>query len=159
MESRFWSARADARPARRWAAALAIGAALALVPVRGEEKAAATNTPNLALPGPRHYFNLKPDNFDHVRTKNTESVVLDVRTPSEYAAGHIPGAKLIDFKAADFAEQVGKLDKSKLYLVHCAAGVRSAKACEIMHTAGFTHLINLEGGMKAWEAAGKPVEK
>src|SRR5262245_34037208 len=47
-------------------------------------------------------------------------VVLDVRTPSEFAAGHIAGATNVDFQAGDFAERLAKLDRERTYLVHCA---------------------------------------
>jgi len=49
-------------------------------------------------------------------------VVLDVRTPEEYKGGHIAGAKNIDFNGDDFEKQIAALDKSKTYVVHCAAG-------------------------------------
>ena len=86
-------------------------------------------------------------------------VVLDLRTDAEFKAGHIAGAKNIDFLRSDFAEKLGALDKSKTYLVHCASGRRSAKALEIFQTQTFTSILHLNEGFKAWEAAGKPVEK
>lgn len=104
--------------------------------------------------------NIKPEQFDALRKTDTNStVVLDVRTKKEYREGHIPGSVLIDFTADDFEQQVAKLDKSKTYLVHCAVGGRSARACKKMDQLGFQKLYNLEGGMGAWEKAGKPVEK
>ena len=87
------------------------------------------------------------------------NVVLDVRTAKEFQAGHIPGALNIDFNSPDFAQKIAALDKSKTYLVHCAAGVRSAKACRLMEQAAFVDLVNLEPGFRGWEKAGKPVEK
>jgi rhodanese-related sulfurtransferase len=66
---------------------------------------------------------------------------------------------LLDFRAPDFAEKVAKLDKSKTYLVHCAAGGRSARACTKMEGLGFKNVVNLEGGLGAWKDAGKPVQK
>jgi rhodanese-related sulfurtransferase len=102
--------------------------------------------------------NVAVDQFDKLR-QQTNAVVLDVRTPKEFAAGHIPGAVNIDWNAADFASKAASLDKSKTYLVHCAVGGRSAKASDKMTTLQFTNVYNLEGGMKAWEKAGKPVEK
>ena len=86
-------------------------------------------------------------------------VVLDVRTAAEFAAGHIGGATNLDFRAKDFRAKVEALPKNQAYLVNCAAGVRSAKACEIMGELQFKTLFDLKGGMKAWEAAGKPVAK
>ena len=86
-------------------------------------------------------------------------MVLDVRTKKEYREGHIPGSVMIDFTEDDFEQQVAKLDKDKTYLVHCASGGRSARACKKMEQLGFKKLYNLEGGMGAWEKAGKPVQK
>ena len=88
-----------------------------------------------------------------------KNVVLDVRTPSEFAAGHIAGAVNVDFNGADFEKKIGALDKGKTYLVHCAGGVRSSKACQKLGELNFKHLFNLEPGFRAWEKAGKPVEK
>lgn len=102
--------------------------------------------------------NIGVDQFDKLRTNNA-SVILDVRTPSEFARGHIPGAVNIDWNGKDFTENVAALDKSHTYLVHCASGVRSVKACQKMEKLNFTNLYNLEGGFKAWEEAAKPVEK
>jgi phage shock protein E len=96
--------------------------------------------------------------FDKLRA-DTNAVVLDVRTVKEYKAGHIPGAVLIDIHAPGFDEKIAKLDKGKTYLVHCAAGVRSANACSKMAKAGFTNVIDLAPGFRGWEKAGKPVEK
>ena len=98
------------------------------------------------------------EEFDKLRASK-ENIVLDVRTAREYKAGHIPGAVNIDVNAPDFAEKVGKLEKSKTYLVHCAGGVRSAKACRKLETMGFQSLYDLAPGFRGWERAGKPVEK
>ena len=85
--------------------------------------------------------------------------ILDVRTGEEFEAGHLAGALNLDVTAPDFAERVRKLDRSKTYLVHCAGGVRSAKACEKLSKLDFPKLYNLSGGIQAWIKAGKPVEK
>ena len=104
------------------------------------------------------YTDINVEQFDKLRA-NTNTIVLDVRTPEEYSAGHIRGAKNIDVNSPDFEKQVGQLDKSKSYLVHCAAGSRSARACGKLSKLNFTNCYNLLGGMRAWEKAGKPVEK
>jgi rhodanese-related sulfurtransferase len=88
-----------------------------------------------------------------------QNQVLDVRTPGEFASGHLPGAINLDINGPEFERKIAALDKNKTYLVHCAAGVRSARACQKMSQLKFPHLYNLEGGLKAWEKAGKPVEK
>jgi len=104
------------------------------------------------------YKNVGPDEFEKL-AKQPKHVVLDVRTPKEFTAGHIKGAINIDVNAADFQEKVAKLDKGSTYLVHCASGGRSVTACEKLTTLNFPSLFNLEGGMKSWTKAGKPVEK
>src|SRR6266849_8935699 len=95
--------------------------------------------------------------FEKLRA-DKKNVVLDVRTSNEFAAGHIPGATNLDVNSADFERKVAGLDKSKRYLVHCAAGVRSARACDKMSKLDFAKLYNLEGGFRAWEKAGNKAE-
>jgi rhodanese-related sulfurtransferase len=85
--------------------------------------------------------------------------VLDVRTPKEFAAGHIAGATNIDFNGGDFAKKLEKLDREKTYLVHCAVGGRSTKSLPDFQKLGFKQVIHLDGGMKTWEAAKGPVVK
>ncbi len=104
------------------------------------------------------FKNVGVEEFDKLRA-NKSNVVLDVRTPSEFTTGHIPGAVNIDWNAPDFEKKVSALDKGKTYLVHCAAGARSTKACDMLGKIKFTSLFNLEPGFRAWEKAGKPIEK
>ena len=104
------------------------------------------------------FKNVDVAEFEKLRA-DKKNVVLDVRTQKEFEAGHIPGAVHIDVNASDFPEKIARLEKSKTYLVHCAAGVRSAKACDKMSHLAFPKLYNLEGGFKAWETAGNKPEK
>ena len=83
--------------------------------------------------------------------KDKNAVVLDVRTPAETRDGVIPGYKMINLMSPDFINQVGKLDKSKTYLVYCRSGNRSGQACSAMADLGFTKLYNLVGGISAWK--------
>ena len=89
--------------------------------------------------------------------QNTNVVVLDVRTPREFKAGHIRGATNVNFYDRSFRAQLQSLDKSRPYLVHCAVGGRSGKAVKTMQEIGFTNVYHLEAGMKGWENAKKPV--
>jgi rhodanese-related sulfurtransferase len=88
-----------------------------------------------------------------------QNVILDVRTAKEYSAGPLPAALNLDVTAADFEEKAAALDKSKVYLMQCASGVRSARACEKLVRLDFPKVYNLPGGFRAWVKAGKPVEK
>ena len=104
------------------------------------------------------YKNVGVDDFDKLRS-DKKNVILDVRTSKEFESGHIPGAVNVDWNGPDFEKKVNELDKGKTYLVHCAAGGRSAKASDKLAKLNFKSIYNLEGGLRAWEKAGKPVEK
>ena len=104
------------------------------------------------------YKNLSVDEFARMAA-DKQNVILDVRTPAEFSTGHIPGAVNLDYNAPDFQAKAAALDKSKTYLVHCAVGGRSVRACEKLSHLDFPNLYNLPGGFKAWAKAGQPVEK
>jgi phage shock protein E len=84
-------------------------------------------------------------------------VVLDVRTPEEFAEGHLDGAVLIDFYDADFAEQLAALDPDVPYLVICRSGNRSGQTLGIMEQLGFASAADVDGGIIAWAGAGLPL--
>jgi rhodanese-related sulfurtransferase len=85
------------------------------------------------------------------------TVVLDVRTPAEFASGHLPQAKNIDIEGSDFAAKIAALDKSTTYAVYCRSGNRSGVAMEQMAAAQFTHVYDLAGGIGAWQTMGGPM--
>ena len=84
--------------------------------------------------------------------------VLDVRTAGEYNGSHLKNVMLADWtNKAQFEERVKYLDKNKTLLVYCAAGGRSGQAAVWLKEQGFKEVVNLQGGITAWNAAGKPV--
>ena len=98
------------------------------------------------------------EQFDHKRQEKN-AVVLDVRTPEEFARGHVPGAVNLDFFDPQFRAKIDKLDRHKTYLVHCAKGVRSRQAASQMQKLDFPSLFDFSGGFEQWKKAGKPIEK
>jgi phage shock protein E len=98
------------------------------------------------------------EQFDKLRQK-LDAVVLDVRTPEEFAAGHVPGAVNLSIADPTFRKKLDALDKSKTYLVHCAKGIRSNRACNMMSSLGLCGLYDYKGGFEDWKKLGKPVEK
>ena len=84
-------------------------------------------------------------------------VVLDVRTPEEFAEGHLDGAVLVDFYDADFADQLAGLDPDVPYLVYCRSGNRSGQTLPVMEQLGFSSAVDIDGGIVAWSGAGLPV--
>lgn len=81
-------------------------------------------------------------------------VLLDVRTPGEYAKGHIQGAKLLDYYHRDFLERLKALDRDKNYLLYCRTGNRSGRTLAVMAQLGFKQAAHLAGGIVAWQGKG-----
>lgn len=77
--------------------------------------------------------------------------VIDVRTPTEFAAGHLPDAVNIDVEDATFPDKIAQLDPAGSYAVYCRSGNRSRVAIDYMTGAGVTHTVGLDGGIGAWK--------
>lgn len=96
---------------------------------------------------------VSPEEFQaRLEAAGDDAVLLDVRTPAEYVAGHLTGALLLDFKDPSFAERLQKLPKDRPYFVYCRSGNRSHKAVLAMQAAGFHRIVELKGGILAWTA-------
>lgn len=85
------------------------------------------------------------------------TVIIDVRTPAEFATGHLEGALNIDVQSADFAAQISQLDPSGDFFVYCRSGNRSGQAMSQMSALGFTSMINGGGVDEASRYSGIPV--
>lgn len=86
-------------------------------------------------------------------------VVLDVRTPEEFAAGHLPGA--INIPHTEIGARVAELDgaRDRDIVVYCRTGKRSAQALDLLEQSGFTRLFHLEGDYTRWSEEKRPVVK
>jgi phage shock protein E len=91
------------------------------------------------------------------KTAESGVITLDVRTPGEYAEGHLQNAQLIDFQSGNFENEILSLDKNATYAVYCRSGSRSGQAVKVMHDAGFHNVYNLNGGVIDWTNAGLPL--
>lgn len=83
--------------------------------------------------------------------------IIDVRTPEEYAEGHLDGAVNIDIYAADFAKQIKALDPAGSYAVYCRSGSRSSQAVALMESEGFMSVTDLGSREAASEALSIPI--
>ena len=101
---------------------------------------------------------LTADEFE--KAVNKDSVqILDVRTPGEYASGHIKNTLLANWNdEKEFSRRIAFVDKNKPVYVYCLAGGRSAAAAEKMRTMGFENVYELKGGINAWKAGNKMLE-
>ncbi len=88
-----------------------------------------------------------------------DALVLDVREPGEFGAGHVLGAKNVPLARLDALPNDVARKKEKPVIVYCEGGERSGKALSSLKKQGFTRVANLSGGLKAWQQAGLPVEK
>ena len=87
-------------------------------------------------------------------TVDSDTVIIDVRTPSEFAGGHLEGAINIDVQSPNFDAEIAALDPAGDYVVYCRSGNRSAAAIDRMEAAGFTALVNAGSVAQASEATG-----
>jgi len=104
------------------------------------------------------YSNVNVDEFQAlIADPNVQ--LLDVRTPDEFGDGYIAGATLVDVNESDFVERdLAVLDKQRPVAVYCRSGRRSARAASLLAEQGFT-VTNLNGGVMAWQDAGKTLIK
>ncbi|MGU9940012.1 rhodanese-like domain-containing protein [Empedobacter brevis] len=91
------------------------------------------------------------DNASEVNLKNKKNILLDVRTPEEFAEGHVPGAINIDVKNSSFEKEIQKLDPKKNYYIYCKSGVRAKLATEKMQEKGFKNAKNFKDGMSTYQ--------
>ena len=89
---------------------------------------------------------------------NNNLVIIDVRTPEEFSQEHIQDASNIDFYSGNFKDELNKLDKTKIYVIHCRSGGRSSQALDMMRDLGFREVYNM-GGIIQWKEKGFPTTK
>jgi rhodanese-related sulfurtransferase len=94
-----------------------------------------------------------------VATPPSDLVVLDIRTPEEFAAGHLADAINVDYYAGDFEDRLADLNLDVPYVMYCNSGNRSSKALSVMDALGFEVVHELDGGIAAWIEADLPVEQ
>lgn len=91
------------------------------------------------------------------RAGKADFVILDVRTPEEFAEGHIAGAVNLDVQARDFEKRLRALDRDKSYLVYCRTGNRSRKATVAMEALGFRSIFHMNEGTVKWKQQNLPL--
>ena len=94
---------------------------------------------------------IKSKPITKISQKELKDVILvDVRTPEEFNAGHLPSAININWYDSNFAEQFSDIDKTKTIYFYCKLGGRSVKATERLTALGYPNVVNLEGGYDTW---------
>lgn len=86
-----------------------------------------------------------------------QAILVDVRTPAEFQSGHLRGALNLELDRLEAQAAQALPDKNANLVVYCRSGNRSAFAVQILERMGYTHLVNVTGGIAAWSAQGLPV--
>ena len=96
--------------------------------------------------------NLPPERFLDRWQSSPKAILIDVRTPAEFASGHFDHAINIDYLSEHFWEEIEKLPTENSYFIYCRSGRRSIRACTLMRNGGFDNqkLFNMDGGYKLW---------
>jgi rhodanese-related sulfurtransferase len=94
--------------------------------------------------------NLNPTEFRRALRDTPDAVIIDVRTPEEFATGHIPGAVNIDYLGEQFWERMEQLDPARAYFIYCRTSRRSVRTGTLMRNGGFRQVYHLDGGWNAW---------
>lgn len=102
------------------------------------------------------YINLNSIEFQKAIEKEG-GVILDVRTPQELYSGAIENASTIDFYDQDFERKISKIQKDKTVFVYCKSGGRSSQAAKLLVKSGQAKVVNLSGGIMAWQATQLPL--
>ncbi len=88
---------------------------------------------------------------------NPDFVILDLRRPVEVARARIANSTALDFHSPGFADELGKLNRDKTYLLYCRSGNRSGKTFELMKGLGFKKVYNMLQGIGGWYRSGFPI--
>ncbi|MCA9459618.1 MAG: rhodanese-like domain-containing protein [Nanoarchaeota archaeon] len=105
---------------------------------------------------------LKTIDIEEFKIKLSEkpnSILLDIRTLSEFNSGHLENAENIDFYSSEFKNSLNLLDKEKTYFIYCRSGSRSSKTLSLMKELGFKNVYNMDGGIISWSNNGFEIVK
>lgn len=97
--------------------------------------------------------------YQWLQDPNATFVVLDLRTPQEYAGGHLAKSTLMNFYDPGFKTALLDMNRHQPYIIYCQSGNRSGQALEQMRELGFKNVYNLKGGILAWSGQQYPLEK
>jgi rhodanese-related sulfurtransferase len=139
-------------------AVLGAFALFAGVPAYASETAPATPAPApAAKPAAANVTPMSQEQLLEHQAKHPQHLfVLDVRSPEEFAAGHVPGAVNVPYD--QIASRLVDVPKDKDVVLYCRSGRRAGIAAEVLQANGYTRLSHLEGDMNAWVEKGRPVE-
>lgn len=118
----------------------------------GNSQDAAVQANGLPAPG-----RISPDNYQNLFVqKKAQYLLIDVRTPEEFASGFIAGA--VNIPVEELSQRLSEVPQDEAVVVYCHSGNRSHQAAQILEGAGYSQVYDL-GGISQWQAAGMPVQR
>jgi rhodanese-related sulfurtransferase len=118
--------------------------------------------PSLSLQDNKTIVNISSKAASDLIAKNkgdSRFIILDIRTPGEFKAGHLPNSTQIDYYSKTFADKIKQLDKSKTYLIYCRSGNRSARSLQLFKKLKFQKVYHMDSGIIGWKSEGLPIIK
>ncbi|HCU24319.1 MAG TPA: MBL fold metallo-hydrolase [Deltaproteobacteria bacterium] len=119
-----------------------------------EALSSSAEIPSLAAPHPSHHVSVQ-----ELAELGEKAKILDVRTPAEFAAYHLPGSFNIPFEECDPVRVAAVVPKNAALYCLCQTGTRSQLIASRLQAAGFSNIVHVDGGINAWEAAGLPLQR
>lgn len=119
------------------------------------EPVPATAAP-VAAPAPAVPLISQDDLLARQAKHDAKLFVLDVRTPEEFAQGHVPGA--VNIPHDQVSAHLGDIPKDKDVVLYCRSGRRAGMAAEVLKANGYDHLLHLDGDMNAWMEKARPMQ-
>ena len=119
-------------------------------------------SPSLSLQKNQSIVNVSPKVASELIAKNkgdSHFIILDIRTPREFKAGHLPNSIMIDFYSDTFLDKIKQLDKTKTYLVYCRSGNRSGRSMRLFKKLNFEKVYHMNSGIIGWNSEGLPIAK
>ncbi len=94
--------------------------------------------------------NLSPEDFKSAIESQPGAILIDCRTPGEFAFSRLPAAVNFNYLSQNFVEEMEKMDPEAIYLVYCRSERRSLRTCTLLQNGGFKNVYNLDGGLVSW---------
>lgn len=119
-------------------------------------------SPSLGFQEKQNIVDVSPKAASELITKNkgdSRFVILDIRTPREFKAGHLPNSIMIDFYSNAFLDKIKQLDKTKTYLVYCRSGNRSGRSMRLFKKLSFQKVYHMNSGIIGWNSEDLPIVK
>jgi len=136
-----------------WSFGVLVAIILITISLSGRLSSEPTQSSANSIGATRAITSLETPQFSSLMREESP-ILIDVRTPEEFATGHLKDAVNIDFYSPNFRSEIANLDPTKQYALYCRSGNRTSQTLSMMRTMGFSNVSDLKGGIVAWQQHG-----